>query len=74
MKWLELHDKSNCKMFILFFSASQFCFRTSAAENFPVVVTELTFPSVTVESVPFAIQTGKKPGKKALALTNFVQQ
>lgn len=31
--------------------------RTSAAESFPVVVTELTFPSVTVESVPFTIQT-----------------
>ncbi|XP_066018439.1 trafficking protein particle complex subunit 11-like [Pocillopora verrucosa] len=30
--------------------------RTSAADKFPVVVTELTFPSVTVESVPFAIQ------------------
>lgn len=31
--------------------------RTSATEKFPVVVTELTFPSVTVESVPFTIQT-----------------
>ncbi|KAJ7378712.1 Trafficking protein particle complex subunit 11 [Desmophyllum pertusum] len=31
--------------------------RTSAADEFPVVITELTFPSVTVESVPFAIQT-----------------
>ncbi|XP_073257117.1 trafficking protein particle complex subunit 11-like [Porites lutea] len=31
--------------------------RTSADEKFPVVVTELTFPSVAVESVPFAIQT-----------------
>ncbi|KAK2574270.1 Trafficking protein particle complex subunit 11 [Acropora cervicornis] len=31
--------------------------RTSALESFPVVVTELTFPSVTVESVPFTIQT-----------------
>ncbi|XP_022802428.1 trafficking protein particle complex subunit 11-like [Stylophora pistillata] len=30
--------------------------RTSATDKFPVVVTELTFPSVTVESVPFAIQ------------------
>lgn len=33
--------------------------RTSADEKFPVVVTELTFPSVAVESVPFAIQTGE---------------
>ncbi|KAL9982030.1 hypothetical protein ACROYT_G010816 [Oculina patagonica] len=31
--------------------------RTSAADGFPVVITELTFPSVTVESVPFTIQT-----------------
>ena len=36
-----------------------FCNRTSADEKFPVVVTELTFPSVAVESVPFAIQTGE---------------
>lgn len=36
-----------------------FFYRTSADEKFPVVVTELTFPSVAVESVPFAIQTGE---------------
>lgn len=39
------------------FTIFLFTFRTSAAESFPVVVTELTFPSVTVESVPFTIQT-----------------
>ena len=32
--------------------------RTSADDGFPVVITELTFPSVTVESVPFTIHTG----------------
>ncbi|CAH3108389.1 unnamed protein product, partial [Pocillopora meandrina] len=37
--------------------------RTSAADKFPVVVTELTFPSVTVESVPFAIQAGTFPAR-----------
>ena len=35
-----------------------FFFRTSADDGFPVVITELTFPSVTVESVPFTIHTG----------------
>ena len=40
---------------LIFFILS---FSTSAAEEFPVVITELTFPSVTVESVPFAIQAG----------------
>ena len=43
-----------CFHFILFILS----FSTSAAEEFPVVITELTFPSVTVESVPFAIQAG----------------
>ena len=41
-------------------------FRTSAAEKYPVVVTELTFPSVTVESVPFTIQTGKNQAHTGL--------
>ena len=44
--------------FLPSFTFFKFTFRTSAAESFPVVVTELTFPSVTVESVPFTIQTG----------------
>ena len=33
--------------------------RTSSTSDCPAVETELTFPSVTVESVPFSIRTGK---------------